>query len=78
MKFKIYSKLGCSSCIQAEQLLKSKGIEYEYLIFGKDYDMEKFMSFDTAHKSFPLITQVTEECEKYIGGLQDLKNLLNK
>ena len=81
MKFKIYSKQGCSSCIQAKQLLESKGIEFEYLVFGRDYDMEKFMSFNLAHKSFPLITVVerydgVDMHEQYVGGLQELKELL--
>lgn len=83
MKFKIYSKQGCSSCIQAKQLLESKGIEFEYLVFGRDYDMEKFMCLSSRHKSFPLITGVerydgVDMHEQYVGGLQELKNLLNK
>lgn len=74
----VYSKNGCSSCLQAKALLENKGVEYNYLTLNKDYDLGKFMSFDTAHKSFPLITQVTDEYENYIGGLEQLKNLLNK
>ena len=81
MKFKIYSKQGCSSCTQAKQLLESKGIEFEYLMFGRDHDMEKFLSLNSRHKSFPLITIVerydgVDMHEQYIGGLAELKEVL--
>ena len=74
--FNIYGKAGCSSCIQAKQLLDTVQLNYQYLSFGKDYDMDKFMSFGVPHKSFPLITQVIDGEESYVGGLEQLKQLL--
>jgi len=76
----IYSKNGCPSCTQAKALMEAKGIKYNYLTLGSDYDLSKFMSFNKAHKTFPLITQVTEsngrQGEAYIGGLKDLEKLV--
>lgn len=74
--FNIYGKNGCSSCVQAKQLLDNIQLNYQYLVFGKDYDMDKFMSFGVPHKSFPLITQVIDGEESYVGGLEQLKQLL--
>ena len=76
MKFVILGKTGCSSCNQAKALLESKDISFDYLMLGKDYDMDKFMSFGVPHKSFPLITQVIDGEESYIGGLEQLKQLV--
>lgn len=74
--FNIYGKNGCSSCVQAKQLLDNIQLNYQYLLFGKDYDMDKFMSFGVPHKTFPLITQVIDGEESYVGGLEQLKQLL--
>ena len=41
--FKVYGKTNCPSCTSAKQLLETKGCEYEYLLFGKDYDLSKFV-----------------------------------
>ena len=72
----IYGKKACPSCSEAKALCETKGVEYNYLAFGKDYDMDKFMSFCVPHKSFPLITQVIDGEESYVGGLEQLKQLL--
>ena len=79
----VYSKNGCSSCLQAKALLENKGVEYNYLTLNKDYDLGKFMSLNSRHKSFPLITVVerydgVDMHEQYVGGLQDVKELLKK
>ena len=69
---KIYGKLGCSSCETAKALCAAKNIEYLYLSLGSDYDLKEFMSYNTAHKSFPLIVKDSE----YLGSLTDLKEYL--
>lgn len=81
MKFKIYGKNNCPSCLSAKALLDSKGLEYEYLVFGKDYDLNTFTSFSKAHKSFPLITVIekydgVEMHEQYLGDLNKLQQML--
>lgn len=70
--FKIYGKVGCSSCVQAKNLLEAKGIDYEYLVLGKDYDLKTFTSIKEGHRSFPLITKDSE----YVGTFVDLQKLV--
>lgn len=81
MKFKIYGKNACSSCQQAKALLESKGIPYEYLSLGKDYQMSDFIeaSQGITHKSFPLITHAgdVDGVWVYLGGLEALKKHLS-
>lgn len=74
--FKVYGRAGCSACNQAVSLLSMKGEDHQYLSMGKDYDVQKFMSFNSSHKTFPLITQVVDGEEVYVGGLAELKQKL--
>ncbi len=77
MKVNIYGKIGCGACVSAKQLCESKKIEHQYLSLGKDYDLTKFMSLSNSHKSFPLITVIDNDVEKYLGGLHQLQQVLN-
>lgn len=77
VKFKIYGKTNCPSCVSAKQLLEQKGKSFDYLVFGKDFDLGNFSSFNKSHKSFPLITVVEGDVEKYLGGLHQLQQVLN-
>ena len=74
--FKVYGKTNCPSCTSAKQLLETKGCEYEYLLFGKDYDLSKFVHINKTHKTMPMITVVKDDVENYIGGLVELKEVL--
>ena len=78
--FKVYGKTNCPSCTSAKQLLETKGCEYEYLLFGKDYDLSKFVHINKNHKTMPMITILVKydgvEMEEYIGGLVELKEVL--
>ena len=70
----IYSKPSCSACVQAKQLCDAKGIEYEYKVLGKDYDLEQmFEVVPMSVRSFPAITKDGE----YLGSLHELKALLS-
>jgi Glutaredoxin and related proteins len=69
----IYGKQGCGACEQAKQLCNMKGIEHEYLMLGVDYQLKTIVEIGGGkHKTFPMITKDGE----YVGGLQDLKNIL--
>jgi glutathione-dependent peroxiredoxin len=70
--YKIYSRTGCSSCLQAKQLLKNKGLYHQYLEFGKDYTMADFIAKSEGQKTFPLIMLGEEK----IGTFEDLKKHL--
>lgn len=55
---KIYGKVGCGSCINAQNYCKERGLEYEYLSMGKDYKLSEFVEIGGVnHKTFPLITK---------------------
>lgn len=72
--FIIYGKENCNACVQAKQLCESKGVEFEYKQFGKDFDLSEMYSIaPRTHKSFPMIS----DDDKYIGGLPELKTLLS-
>lgn len=77
MKFIVYGKSGCKSCDEAVALLTTKGLDFEYKSFGKDYDLSKFGEMNKAHKSFPMITTIDGEVESYVGGLHQLQQILN-
>lgn len=81
MKFKIYSKAGCSSCQQAKALLETKGLSYEYLMLGKDYQLSDFIEAaqGNIHKAFPLIVHAgdVDGVWVYLGGLEALKQHLS-
>lgn len=73
MKVTIFGKTACSSCIQAKQLLASKGVDYEYKLLGADYSIQEFYEVvPRSCKTFPAI------CidGKYLGGLVELKEVL--
>lgn len=76
LMFKVYGKPMCSSCDATKRFLQTKGVEYEYFTLGKDYTMQEFMRIKEGHRSFPLITQVIDGEESYVGGLEQLKQLL--
>ena len=76
MKYVVYGKTNCPSCTSAKQLLESKSCEYDYLLFGKDYDLSKFVEINKTHKTMPMITTVENGVESYVGGLQQLQQIL--
>lgn len=80
MKFKIYGKVGCPGCQQAKALLEAKGLSYEYLMLGKDYQMSDFIEAaqGNIHKTMPLIAHAgdVDGFWVYLGGLEQLKEYL--
>lgn len=71
--YEIYSRTGCSSCLQAKQLLQNKGKYFTYKEFGKDYTMADFITKSEGQKTFPLIMFGEEK----IGTFEDLKKHLS-
>ena len=71
--YTVYGKTGCSACVQAKQLLETKGLECEYALLGLNYSLEDFYNVaPKTHKTFPMVTKDG----KYIGGLVELKEVL--
>ena len=74
--FNIYGKPNCKSCIDTKKLLLDRGVSFTYLSLGSDYDYDKILEINPNHKSMPMVTDVVDGVEKYIGTLQDLKEYL--
>lgn len=70
--YTIYGKNGCSACEKAKALLKNKGLNFEYLIFGADYTLGNFLIIGEGQRSFPLITLGTKDGVDKIGTYDDL------
>ena len=70
----IYSKDNCQQCSQAMMLCEMKGVEFNVLKLGVDYEKEDILKINPSVRSFPLITKDDE----YIGTLQDLKLYLSE
>ena len=76
MKYVVYGKETCQSCRDAVAILEAKRVEYDYKSFGKDYTITKFQEVSRAHKSFPMVTVIENGVESYVGGLQQLQQIL--
>lgn len=71
--YTIYGKTGCATCIQAKQLLETKGLEYEYVLLGLNYSLDEFYNVaPKTHRTFPMVAKDGN----YIGGLAELKEVL--
>ena len=77
MKVTIYGKANCKSCDEAKKLCDNKSVEYEYKQMGKDFEiLEMYSIAPRNHKSLPVVTVVENGVESYIGGLQQLQQIL--
>ena len=75
--FIVYGKPDCSQCTEAKMLLDLADQQYDYLQVGVDLTKQELVSimevFGVLPRSVPQITQDKE----YVGGLKELKNLLD-
>ena len=78
MKFRLYTKTSCPFCHAAIQLL-SEG-QYEFECYGLDHQPELLTEIKNTYKwqTVPLVVEITEGKEKFIGGFNDLQEYLNK
>lgn len=51
----IYGKDACPNCDRAKALLKSKGIDFEYLKLGVDYTRDELLSKVPDARQVPII-----------------------
>lgn len=74
MKVTMYTRTNppCPYCMQAKQLAKSKGIQFEDIDIGKDITMQEFMQKYPGAKSVPLILIDGDA----VGGFNEFKNYL--
>jgi len=68
----VWSKDNCPHCVQAKQLLKTKGIEFEERIIGKGWTKEQLLNQVPNARTVPQIFIN----DKLIGGFTDLQKYL--
>lgn len=79
--FTIYSKPACPACDQAKALLTQKGLSYSEIILDvgqPQLEGKVYIGRSDLLAKFPAartVPQITKD-EDYVGGLQELKGLL--
>ena len=78
MKFRIYTKNNCHYCHMAISLLTENQKEFE--CYALDQQPQLLTEIQTTYnwKTVPVIIEITEGQEKFIGGFTDLKEYLSK
>lgn len=72
MQAVVWSKDGCSHCVQAKALLESRGIEFEERNVSQDWTREQLLAAVPAARTLPQIFLD----EAYIGGFIELRKHL--
>lgn len=75
-KYIIYSRDNCPWCVKAKELLESKGLPYEELKLGIDYDKEQLRS-KLGGIDRLTVPQIFHE-GNYIGNYEGLRSLIEK
>ena len=70
MKIKIYSKPNCVYCTKAKALVKGLELQYEELMFGKDFNTPEEL-YEAIGKKVRTMPQIMIE-EELIGGYNQL------
>ena len=76
-KYKIYATTSCRYCDMAKKLLESKEIEYEYLTLAASSPIMEEIKTWTGQMTVPLIFEVTDNRETFIGGYTELNKIIN-
>lgn len=78
MKFRLYTKSDCPYCHAAVRLLSEHKKEFE--CYALDTKPALLQEIKTTYRweSVPVVVEITEGQEKFIGGFNDLKEYLNK
>lgn len=78
----VYGKEDCTYCVQAVELLKSKGVEFIYKKLDVDYtrdDLFRIMGkLGTTPRTMPQIVFENGLQLDYVGGFLELQKFLNK
>ena len=78
MKFRLYTKKNCPYCQMAVQLLAEHKKKFE--CYAMDGQPKLLNEIKTTYRweTVPVVVEITEGKEKFIGGFDDLKEYLNK
>lgn len=78
MKFRLYTKRNCPYCQMAINLLAEHRKEFE--CYALDAQPELLTEIQQTYRwdTVPVVVEITEGQEKFIGGFTDLKEYLDK
>lgn len=80
--FIVYGKEDCTYCVQAVELLKSKGVGFVYKKLDVDYtrdDLFRIMGkLGATPRTMPQIVLEKDNQLDYVGGFRELQKFLNK
>lgn len=73
----IYGREGCVNCDRAKMLCQMKSIEFDYLVYDKDYTHEELEAkLGSNLVGLPQIFLVEEGQEQLVGGYQELRQAI--
>ena len=78
MKFKLYTKTTCPFCHSAQLLLAENNISYECHSLDDRPQLLTEIKEKNNWQTVPLVFDITDGQEKFIGGFTDLQEYLNK
>ncbi len=78
MKFRLYTKKNCPFCQMAIQILSENQKEFECYSLDQQPELLNEIKSTYNWKTVPVIIEITEGQEKFIGGFTDLKEYLIK
>ena len=76
-KYKIYATETCPYCDMAKKLLELKEIEHEYLTLDASSPIMEEIKTWTGQMTVPLIFEVVNARETFIGGYTELNKIIN-
>jgi len=78
MKFRLYTKIDCPYCQMAVRLLAEHQKDFECYALDNQPQLLNEIKQTYRWETVPVVIEVTEGHEKFIGGFEDLKEYLNK
>ena len=78
MKFRLYTKRDCPYCQMAIQLLADNQKEFECYALDSQPKLLNEIQSTYRWETVPVVVEITEGQEKFIGGFTDLKEYLLK
>jgi glutaredoxin len=78
MKFRLYTKTDCPYCQMAVRLLAEHKKEFECYALDNQPKLLNEIKNTYRWETVPVVVEITEGQEKFIGGFDDLKEYLNK
>ena len=78
MKFRLYTKIDCPYCQMAVRLLAEHQKDFECYALDNQPQLLNEIKQTYRWETVPVVIEITEGHEKFIGGFEDLKEYLNK